>query len=335
MPDPWLSRAFPSGSPFAALPSILVRLRSFPERAEQLLSAVPPAIRTRPAENKWSMQREIGHLLDLEALGLLRLDELRRRVAELSPADLENRRTYEADHDRARLEDLLAAWRAARADLVRAFSELDAASAAHTALHPRLRAPMNAVDLAHFIAEHDEHHLARVEERLLREHPEQLYIAEAGEQDLPQITAIFNAVIANSTAIYREEPFSLEERRRWWQERARQSYPVLVARRGAEVLGCASFGEFRSAPGYRFTVEHSVHVAAAHRGARIGERLVRALFPRAKLLGKHMMIAGTDSENTGSIRFHQRLGFELCGRLREVGFKFGRRLDLVFLQRAL
>ncbi|MBL8895978.1 MAG: GNAT family N-acetyltransferase [Planctomycetes bacterium] len=335
MQSPWLTRRFPEGLPFEALPAHVDRLRAFPERAEQLLATIPPELRTLSDGRSWSLQREVGHLLDLEALGLRRLAELKSGAAELSPADMQNRRTYEARHDDVALEELLSAWRAERDQLVRELSELNAAAATRTALHPRLRQPMHAVDLAHFIAEHDEHHLARIEERLVRDHPELVHVADAREADLGAITAIFNAIIATSTAIYREEPFALEERRAWWQERVQRRYPVLVARRGAEVLGFSTFGDFRAAPGYRFTVEHSVHVAPGQRGAGIGERLVRALFPRAKLLGKHMMIAGTDSANAGSIRFHERLGFTRCAHLREVGFKHGRRLDLVFLQRAL
>ncbi len=88
-------------------------------------------------------------------------------------------------------------------------------------------------------------------------------------------------------------------------------------------------------PGYRFSVEHSVHVAAGHRGGGVGRALVEALFPIAASLGKHVMLAGVDGENAASIRFHERLGFEQAGRLRQVGFKFDRYLDLVFLQRFL
>ena len=88
-------------------------------------------------------------------------------------------------------------------------------------------------------------------------------------------------------------------------------------------------------PGYRFTVEHSVHVRADGRGRAVGTLLVQALLPRAAALGKHVMIAGVDADNAASIRFHERLGFERSGHLREVGYKFDRWLDLVFLQRRI
>ena len=107
------------------------------------------------------------------------------------------------------------------------------------------------------------------------------------------------------------------------------------ARDARGVCGFATFGDFRAWPGYRFTVEHTVHVRADGRSRGIGTLLVQALFPRAAALGKHVMIAGVDAANAASIRFHERLGFTQSGRLREVGYKFDRWLDLVFLQRLL
>ena len=160
-------------------------------------------------------------------------------------------------------------------------------------------------------------------------------IREATAQDLPGMLAIYNDVVATSTAIYRDEPMTLDEYERWFRARVDRGYPVLVAVADGEVAGFATFGDFRTWPGYRFTVEHSVHVRADQRGGGIGSRLVRALIERATTLGKHVMIAGVDADNTASIRFHERLGFEAGARLREVGFKFDRWLDLVLMQRRL
>ena len=106
-----------------------------------------------------------------------------------------------------------------------------------------------------------------------------------------------------------------------------------VAADESGVLGFSTFGDFRTWPGYRFTVEHSVHVRSDTRGRGVGKKLVKALFPRAAALGKHVMIAGVDAANEASIRFHEQLGFVKSGHLREVGHKFDRWLDLVFLQR--
>ena len=162
-----------------------------------------------------------------------------------------------------------------------------------------------------------------------------LQMRDAREEDLAGVLAIYNDVIATTTAIYRDDPATLEDRREWWQARAALGYPVLVAVEEGEVVGFASFGDFRASPGYRYTVEHSVHVRAGRRGSGLGQALMQPLIARARALGKHVMMAGVDADNAGSIRFHERLGFERVGRLREVGFKFGRRLDLVFLQRLL
>jgi phosphinothricin acetyltransferase len=160
-----------------------------------------------------------------------------------------------------------------------------------------------------------------------------MQIRDAVESDLPGLLAIYNDVIATSTAVYSYLPVTLEDRTQWWQTRIGQGYPVLVAVNESGVLGFSTFGDFRAWPGYRFTVEHSVHVRADCRGQGVGRELVKALFPRATVLGKHVMIAGVDAANEASIRFHERLGFEKAAHLREVGHKFDRWLDLVFLQR--
>ena len=160
-------------------------------------------------------------------------------------------------------------------------------------------------------------------------------VRDAMESDLPGLLAIYNDVIANSTAVYTDTPVTLDDRRQWWQTRVASGYPVLLASDSSGVLGFSTFGDFRAWPGYRYTVEHTVHVRADCRGRGIGRQLLLALFPRAELLGKHIMIAGVDAANEASIRFHERLGFERAGVLREVGSKFGRWLDLVFLQRSI
>ena len=162
-----------------------------------------------------------------------------------------------------------------------------------------------------------------------------LAVRDATEADLPGLVAIYNEVIASSTAIYASEPVTLGNRLEWWRTRVAQGYPVLVAADASGVMGFASFGDFRTWPGYRFTVEHSVHVRADCRGQGVGTQLLQALLPRAAACDKHVMIGGVDAANAASIRFHERLGFTQVGHLREVGYKFERWLDLVFLQRRL
>jgi L-amino acid N-acyltransferase YncA len=161
-------------------------------------------------------------------------------------------------------------------------------------------------------------------------------IRPAEQGDLPGILAIYNHVIATSTAVYRDEPVPLEERAAWLATRAARGFPVLVAAAGGEVLGFASYGEWRGAwPGYRHTVEHSVHVRDGMRGQGVGRALMQALIPLAEAQGMHVMLGAVDAANEGSLRFHERLGFERVAHFREVGRKFGRWLDLVFVQRLL
>lgn len=161
-------------------------------------------------------------------------------------------------------------------------------------------------------------------------------IRPARRDDLPQILAIFNEVVVNSTAIYFLAPTTLQERTAWFEARERAGFPVLVAASAGEVLGFSSFGEFRGAwPGYQYSVEHSVHVRADQRGRGIGRALLQALFPLGAAMGKHVIIGAIDADNAASIRLHEQLGFEKVAHFREVGRKFGRWLDLVFMQRYL
>ena len=161
-------------------------------------------------------------------------------------------------------------------------------------------------------------------------------IRDAIEDDLTAILAIYNEVIRTSTAVYTDRPCSLEERRSWWEQRVAQAYPVIVAVDESGVCGFASFGDFRGAwPGYRYSVEHSVHVRAERRGFGVGTQLIAELLRRAAALDKHVMIAGIDAANAASIRFHERLRFRPVGTFHEVGHKFGRWLDLHFMERIL
>lgn len=157
-------------------------------------------------------------------------------------------------------------------------------------------------------------------------------IRDAVAADFDAITAIYNDVLTNSTAIYSDRPATREERLIWWSGRVEQGYPVLVAIADGAIAGFATFGDFRPWPGYRFTVEGTIHIHSSSRGQGVGTELLKVLLDRAKILGKHVMIAGVDSENTASLRFLERFGFERAAHLREVGYKFNRFLDLILLQ---
>lgn len=156
--------------------------------------------------------------------------------------------------------------------------------------------------------------------------------ADALDGDLPGILAIYNDVIATSTAVFSELAVTLEDRAAWIAGRREQGYPVLVVRDEGGVAGFGSFGDFRTWPGYRHTIEHSVHVRADRRGQGIGRMLVGALVERARELGKHAMIAGVDADNAASLALHERLGFVVVARMPEVARKFDRWLDLVLLE---
>ena len=160
-------------------------------------------------------------------------------------------------------------------------------------------------------------------------------VRPAGREDLRHILAIYNEVIRNSTAVYSEVEFTTERGEQWLAAKADQGFPFLVAEEGAQLVGFGTFGDFRAWPCYQFTVEHSLHVRDDRRGRGVGRALLAALIERAASMHKHVMIAGIDADNAASIGLHRSLGFREAGRFREVGFKFGRWLDLVFLERRL
>jgi phosphinothricin acetyltransferase len=160
-------------------------------------------------------------------------------------------------------------------------------------------------------------------------------IRPATEEDIPAITAIYNEVVANSNAVWTEKPDTEADRLAWMKARRALGYPVLIATEGTAVLGYGTFGDFRAWPGYRHSVEHSVYIHADHRGRGLGRAIINELISAAAALGKHVLIAGIDGGNTASIRLHARAGFVEVARMPEVGRKFGRWLDLVFMQRIL
>lgn len=160
-------------------------------------------------------------------------------------------------------------------------------------------------------------------------------IVPAGEEHLPAILAIYNHEVAYSTAIWNDSPADLENRRLWWRSRTEAGHPVLVAVGEGRVLGYAGYGPFRPYDGYRDTVELSVYVETGARRMGIATALMQALENEARRRGVRVMLGGIAAENDASIRLHRRLGFVETARMPEVGQKFGRFLDLVFMQKIL
>jgi L-amino acid N-acyltransferase YncA len=158
-------------------------------------------------------------------------------------------------------------------------------------------------------------------------------IRDAVEADLAGIRDIYNDAVLNTTAIWNEQAVDLANRKAWFDARQTQRYPVLVVVDAAnDVLGYASFGDWRPFDGFRHTVEHSVYVRADQRGNGLGPRLMQALIERARTCDKHMMVAAIESGNGASVHLHERLGFAVTGQMAQVGTKFGRWLDLTFMQ---
>lgn len=162
-----------------------------------------------------------------------------------------------------------------------------------------------------------------------------MQLRDAVEADLPAIMAIYNDAVLGTTAIWNETVVDLANRRDWWRARTGLGYPVLVAEVDGTIAGYASFGDFRAFDGYRHTAEHSIYVDDPFRRRGIARALLAALEPRAVALGKHVLIGGIEAGNEASLRLHAALGYTEVGRLPEVGRKFGRWLDLVFMQKIL
>jgi L-amino acid N-acyltransferase len=162
----------------------------------------------------------------------------------------------------------------------------------------------------------------------------ELMIRAAGEGDLPAIDAIYNHYVTSATCTWQYEPSPSAERRVWLAAHGAE-HPVTVAVLGGEVAGWASLSAYKSREGYRFTVENTVYVHPAKQRRGIGGALLADLIERARGLGHRTIIAGVSADQTASLALHRAHGFVEVARLREVGFKFGLWLDLVYLQRML
>ena|SRR5579875_3718030 len=164
----WFERKFDLSIPIELLPNLLARLRGSPARLEDLLRSQTPQVLTRQFGGKWSAQEEAGHLLDLEPLWLARVRDYLAECPELTAADLTNRKTHEANHNAHSMNEILAGFRVAREQLLNQVNGLDQAVFVRAIPHPRLKTPMRLADHLYFVAEHDDHHLARIWELVNR-----------------------------------------------------------------------------------------------------------------------------------------------------------------------
>lgn len=160
-------------------------------------------------------------------------------------------------------------------------------------------------------------------------------IRPAQSRDLPAITEIFNEAVVGTTASYALDPVTVDDRRAWFERLTGADYPVLVLEDDGEVIGYASYGQFRPLAGYAHTVEHSVYIRSGRRAAGGGRMLMLALLDYARGRGVHVMVGVVDGANEESLAFHRKLGFVESGRLPEVGRKFDRWLDVVFMTQVL
>lgn len=155
-------------------------------------------------------------------------------------------------------------------------------------------------------------------------------------QHAPEILAIFNEAIANSTALWDYEPRTLESMEAWFEAKEQSRYPVIgVVDDAGTLMGFGTYGRFRERAAYKYSVEHSIYVAVPFRHRGVGRILLREVIAAARAQEYHLLVGGIDATNHASIRLHEEFGFTHAGTIREAGFKFGRWLDLAFYQLAL
>ena len=165
----WTDRKFDFSFPVEVYPEMIERLRGTPARLEDRTKGIEPELLTQRDKDRWSIQENAGHLLDLESLVAGRLDEYLSGSTALHAADMTNRKTHEARHNQASMESILSSFRRERMNLVSRLDDLSPEKFSLVALHPRLNKPMRLVDMLFFQSEHDDFHLARISE-LIRLH---------------------------------------------------------------------------------------------------------------------------------------------------------------------
>ena len=153
----------------------------------------------------------------------------------------------------------------------------------------------------------------------------------ATSDDLARINEIYNHYVLHSTCTYQEEPHTAEERAHWFGDHG-PAYPVTVVEVDSQVVGWGALSRFRERSAYRFSIENSVYVDHRWHRRGLGRRLLADLIVRGRAAGHHTIVAGIDGEQEASIAIHAGFGFERVAHLRQVGFKFNRWLDLIYMQ---
>lgn len=156
-------------------------------------------------------------------------------------------------------------------------------------------------------------------------------IRPAVESDLVAINEIYNHYVLHSTCTYQEEPEPLEGRRKWFSEHGERN-PATVADLNGQVVGWGSLSSYHLRCAYRNTVENSVYVHHEYHRCGIGSLLLAELIAAARALGCHAIIAAIDGEQTASVALHAKFHFQQVGRFKQVGFKFGRWLDVIYME---
>ena len=157
------------------------------------------------------------------------------------------------------------------------------------------------------------------------------HIRPAAESDLATINDIYNHYVLNSTSTYQEVPETTDGRRRWFTRHG-EKHPVLVAEANGRIVGWGALSVYNARTAYRHTVENSVYIHPEHRRQGFGSLLLEDLISRARALDHRAIIAGIDADQAASVALHAKFNFEKVGHLKQIGFKFGRWLDVIYME---
>ena len=161
-------------------------------------------------------------------------------------------------------------------------------------------------------------------------------LIECDEKYAEEVLEILNECIINSTALYDYEPRSIEDVHTWFKSKKENGFPILgLLNIDGTLAGFATYGDFRHFPAYKYTVEHSIYIHKNFRGLRLGDLLLSEIIKKAEEENYHNIVGAIDAQNKVSIKLHENHGFSECGRIKEAGYKFGKWLDVLFMQKIL